>query len=148
MQHAADGYTVPVMRADTEDAFFALEFEDAPLEMAHGGPRIVFPDLYGWKSAKWLCRLELMSEYAPGFWETLGCHRRGRVELEERFEAGWKLWVWRCLAAAPGLYRRIFGYDVWVWVMQTGGQALGSIVERWLPWLHDARKMRPSGITT
>ena len=139
-QRSADGYAVPVARADAEDAdnFFAVGLEGAPLPMEHGGPRLVLPKLYGWKSAKWLCELRFATAYPPGFWERLGCHARGRVAHEERFAAGWTAWLWGLLAGAPGLYRRLFGHDVWVWVMQAGGAALGAAISRWLPGLHTA----------
>jgi len=132
VQRAADGYTVPVAREDAmaADAFLALAFDGQPVPMEHGGPRLVFPALYGWKSAKWVVELELALRYEPGFWERLGCHPRGRVARNERFREGWSAAVWAWLAAAPGVYRRLGGHDVWVFVMQAGGNALGAVVRR------------------
>jgi len=56
-QIGADGYTVPVDRRDVENsgAFLALgDGEGKILSKEHGGVRIIFPKLYGWKSAKYL----------------------------------------------------------------------------------------------
>jgi DMSO/TMAO reductase YedYZ molybdopterin-dependent catalytic subunit len=41
--------------------------------------------LYAWKSAKWLKRIELVSEDEPGFWERAGYHDVGDPWREERF---------------------------------------------------------------
>lgn len=128
VQRSADGYSAPVCRTDATDAFLALAVDGQPLSMEHGGPRLVLPALFGWKSAKWMVELELLGSYRPGFWERLGCHPRGRVRLNERFREGWSAAVWAWLAAAPGFYRRLGGYDLWIFVMQAGGSALGAAV--------------------
>ena len=41
--------------------------------------------LYFWKSAKWVSRLEFMTEDSLGFWESYGYHRHGDPWKEERF---------------------------------------------------------------
>ena len=84
-QISADGYTVGVDARDVTGAFLAVEDGNAAmLSKDHGGPRLVFPTVYGWKSAKYLTRVRLLRRYEDGFWERLGCHRRGRWALEER----------------------------------------------------------------
>lgn len=130
IQRSADGYTAPVCREDAMagGAFLALAFDGQPLGMDHGGPRLVLPTLFGWKSAKWMVELELLESFAPGFWERLGCHPRGRVHQNERFREGWSAAIWAWLAAAPGVYRRLGGYSAWVFVMQAGGSMLGAFV--------------------
>ena len=58
-----------------------------PLDPEHGGPfRLLVPHLYFWKSAKWLSRLELMTEDRPGFWEQNGYHDRGDPWTEQRYQ--------------------------------------------------------------
>mmetsp|Transcript_18455 Transcript_18455/g.28488 ORF Transcript_18455/g.28488 Transcript_18455/m.28488 type:complete len:148 (-) Transcript_18455:539-982(-) len=104
--------------------------------MDHGGPRLFVPHLYGWKSAKWTVRWRFMKEYKPGFWEKLGCHARGRIWREERFQEGWITTVWKSLTFLAGLYRIIFGKQVWIFIMTKGGATLGTIVQAYLPWLH------------
>jgi DMSO/TMAO reductase YedYZ molybdopterin-dependent catalytic subunit len=46
---------------------------------------LLVPSRYGWKSAKWLCGLELMADDKPGYWEQRGYHMRGDVWKEERY---------------------------------------------------------------
>jgi DMSO/TMAO reductase YedYZ molybdopterin-dependent catalytic subunit len=48
--------------------------------------RLLVPHLYFWKSAKWVSRLELMTEDRPGFWEQNGYHDRGDPWLEQRYQ--------------------------------------------------------------
>ena len=88
MLHCADGYTtnlaVDAVRAP--DALFAHRRDGAPLEAAHGAPvRLVVPARYGWKSAKWVTGVELLTDDAPGYWERNGYHMRGDPWGEERF---------------------------------------------------------------
>ncbi len=48
--------------------------------------RLVVPELYGWKSVKWVRRLEFLPHDSPGYWEQCGYHMRGRVSKEEPFD--------------------------------------------------------------
>ena len=84
-----DGYStiIPFEELVDSEALIALEMNRRPLEPEHGYPaRLVIPQLYGWKSAKWIHRIEFIEEYRDGYWEALGYHPRGRVDLEERFK--------------------------------------------------------------
>jgi DMSO/TMAO reductase YedYZ molybdopterin-dependent catalytic subunit len=86
--HSYGGYTTNLPLADVLNgqAFVAYEYDGASLEPAHGGPaRLVVPHLYFWKSAKWIRGLRLMAEDQPGFWESLGYHKRGDPWREERY---------------------------------------------------------------
>ena len=48
----------------------AHEYDGEPLEPEHGGPaRLLVPQLYFWKSAKWVRGLRFMVSDEPGFWE-------------------------------------------------------------------------------
>jgi len=59
-----------------------------PITQEHGGPtRLIVPQLYAWKSAKWLAAIELMDHDRPGFWERNGYHLHGDPWREERY--GW-----------------------------------------------------------
>lgn len=52
-----------------------------PLEVAYGGPlRMVIPHLYGYKSAKWLIKIELTDHMRGGYWEDRGYSRSGIIE--------------------------------------------------------------------
>jgi len=56
------------------------------LPRAHGGPvRLVVPDLYGWKSVKWVTELRLVGRNVPGYWEERGYHDLGDPWREQRF---------------------------------------------------------------
>jgi DMSO/TMAO reductase YedYZ molybdopterin-dependent catalytic subunit len=86
--HAYDGYTTNVkldMFADS-DVLLAHSWEGKPLPREHGGPvRVVIPQWYFWKSAKWVNRIELTAEDRPGFWEIRGYHNDGDPWKEERY---------------------------------------------------------------
>ncbi len=70
----------------SEDVLLADTHDGQPISLEHGGPlRLVVPRLYAWKSAKWLKRIELVSEDEPGFWEQAGYHDVGDPWREERF---------------------------------------------------------------
>ena len=44
-----------------------------PLTREHGGPvRMITPQLYAWKGAKWINRIEFMDGDRKGFWENNG----------------------------------------------------------------------------
>jgi DMSO/TMAO reductase YedYZ molybdopterin-dependent catalytic subunit len=70
----------------SEDALVATHHDGQPLTLEHGGPaRLVIPQLYAWKSAKWLAALEFLAEDRAGFWERNGYHMNGDPWKEERF---------------------------------------------------------------
>ena len=88
LAHSLDGYTTNLtldqLRRDS--AMIADRFEMKPLNGLHGGPaRLIVPDLYFWKSAKWLRRIEIRSVEKLGFWETRGYHRNGDPWRQERY---------------------------------------------------------------
>ena len=83
------GYTTNLPLEDVTGgrAWVVDEYDGAPLPPEHGGPvRLLVPHLYFWKSAKWVRGLELVTEDQPGFWESLGYHRRGDPWLEQRYD--------------------------------------------------------------
>lgn len=89
MFHCEDGYSAPVPLEDAtkEDSILAFKLNGKPLSAEQGFPaRPFIPDLYGWKSAKWVNRIELLERYRDGYWETYGYHERGNVWEEERFK--------------------------------------------------------------
>jgi DMSO/TMAO reductase YedYZ molybdopterin-dependent catalytic subunit len=69
-----------------EDALVAFTHDGEPLSAEHGGPaRLIVPQLYAWKSAKWVAGLEFRATDQAGYWEQGGYHMRGDPWLEERF---------------------------------------------------------------
>jgi DMSO/TMAO reductase YedYZ molybdopterin-dependent catalytic subunit len=86
--HSYDGYTtnLPLAYFDDDDVLLAHAWEGKPIAREHGGPaRAIVPKLYFWKSAKWLRRIEFITEDRPGFWEERGYHDRGDPWIEERY---------------------------------------------------------------
>ncbi len=68
------------------DALVALTHDGEPLSTEHGGPaRLIVPQLYAWKSAKWVAGVEFRETDQAGFWEQNGYHMRGNPWQEERF---------------------------------------------------------------
>src|SRR5438128_987855 len=52
----------------------------------HGGPRrVITPQLYAWKGAKWVARLELMKQDVLGYWERRGYSNTGHPWREDRY---------------------------------------------------------------
>jgi DMSO/TMAO reductase YedYZ molybdopterin-dependent catalytic subunit len=85
-----DGFTTNIPLADflAEDALIATMHDGEPLSLDHGGPaRLIIPQLYAWKSAKWLCGIELLQRDRAGFWEANGYHMHGDPWKEQRH--GW-----------------------------------------------------------
>jgi DMSO/TMAO reductase YedYZ molybdopterin-dependent catalytic subunit len=88
MVEAEYGYTSNVPLADLmrPTTLFALKENGEPLPPEHGYPvRLVVPNLYAWKSVKWVRGLEFMERDAPGFWERNGYHIYGDPFKEQRY---------------------------------------------------------------
>jgi DMSO/TMAO reductase YedYZ molybdopterin-dependent catalytic subunit len=88
MVHAENGYTANVPLADLQrpSTLFALKHNGEPLPPEHGYPlRLVVPNLYAWKSVKWVRGIEFMAQDAPGFWEQNGYNIYGDPFKEQRF---------------------------------------------------------------
>ena len=68
-----------------DDVLLADQLRGEQLPLAHGAPlRFLLPELYGYKSVKHLCRLELMTEFEPLETGRFIEHARARADLEER----------------------------------------------------------------
>jgi DMSO/TMAO reductase YedYZ molybdopterin-dependent catalytic subunit len=69
---------LPIEYFLAEDALVAWSHDGRPIPPEHGGPvRLVVPQLYAWKSAKWIKGLTFLPEDRAGFWEEGGYHMRG-----------------------------------------------------------------------
>jgi DMSO/TMAO reductase YedYZ molybdopterin-dependent catalytic subunit len=90
--HAYDfGWTtnIPLDALLAPDALVATHHDGEPLAPEHGAPaRLIIPQLYAWKSAKWIGGIELIEQDKAGFWERNGYHMNGDPWQEERF-GGW-----------------------------------------------------------
>jgi DMSO/TMAO reductase YedYZ molybdopterin-dependent catalytic subunit len=75
MTHGSDGYStnLPLWEALKPDVLVVHTVDGKPLDRAHGGPaRIVVPQLWAWKGAKWVNRIELLTHDKRGYWEIRG----------------------------------------------------------------------------
>jgi DMSO/TMAO reductase YedYZ molybdopterin-dependent catalytic subunit len=85
---AAHGYTanVPLREALAPNILIAHKYEGSPLARSHGAPaRVLVPDLYFWKSAKWITGVRFVASDRPGYWETRGYHNHADPWKEERY---------------------------------------------------------------
>jgi DMSO/TMAO reductase YedYZ molybdopterin-dependent catalytic subunit len=85
---AANGYTANVRLAEAlaPKVLIAHQHDGKPLTRPHGPPaRALVPDLYFWKSAKWLTGIRFVQKDRPGYWETRGYHNHADPWKEERY---------------------------------------------------------------
>jgi len=66
--------TLTLPQALLPNVMLALDMDGEPLSRGHGFPaRIVMPRMYGYKSVKWVTRIEARTTYTDlGFWEQRG----------------------------------------------------------------------------
>jgi DMSO/TMAO reductase YedYZ molybdopterin-dependent catalytic subunit len=87
MAYSDGGYTtnLPLDVVMDDDVLVAHTYDGRPLEPDHGAPlRLLVPKRYFWKSAKFLRRIEVMSEDRMGFWELNGYHNDADPWKEQR----------------------------------------------------------------
>jgi len=85
---AEEGYTanVPLKDLVRPEVLFAFDHDGQPLEPEHGGPlRLVVPQLYAWKSVKWVRGFTVLDHDQLGFWERNGYHEYGDPWKEQRY---------------------------------------------------------------
>lgn len=85
---AAHGYTANVRLDEglADNCLVTWEHEGRPLRRPHGAPvRALIPDLYFWKSSKWLTGIKFTRRDEPGFWETRGYNNHADPWKEERY---------------------------------------------------------------
>ena len=67
--------------ARRSDVIIALRMLGGPVTHDHGGPvRIYAASMYGYKSTKWLSRIELTRDEIPGYWEHRGYSINGTIK--------------------------------------------------------------------
>jgi DMSO/TMAO reductase YedYZ molybdopterin-dependent catalytic subunit len=73
--HAGGAYSssLPLDLVTAPDTLLADTLDGAPLPAQHGGPlRLVVPQQLGYKSVKWVVRMEVTDAPVPGYWERRG----------------------------------------------------------------------------
>jgi sulfoxide reductase catalytic subunit YedY len=74
-RHAGGGYlsSLPLEIVMAPDTILADTLDGATLPPRHGGPlRLVVPQQLGYKSVKWVVRIEITDVSVPGYWEQRG----------------------------------------------------------------------------
>jgi DMSO/TMAO reductase YedYZ molybdopterin-dependent catalytic subunit len=83
---AANGYTTNVRLDEGLAGMVTYRLDGKPLSLDHGAPvRGLVPNLYFWKSAKWITGIKFVREDQPGYWETRGYHNHADPWKEERY---------------------------------------------------------------
>ena len=88
MTYAYDGYTtnVSLEEALKDDVLLVHSWNGAPLTREHGGPvRMITPQLYAWKGAKWINRIEFLTKNKLGFWEERGYSNTAYPWRDDRY---------------------------------------------------------------
>ncbi len=77
------GYTTVVPLKDLENPRVLLAYgvNGEMIEVEYGGPlRMVIPNLWGYKSCKWLGGIDFIEQMEGGYWEDRGYTRSGIIE--------------------------------------------------------------------
>jgi DMSO/TMAO reductase YedYZ molybdopterin-dependent catalytic subunit len=85
---AAHGYTsnVPFKEAIGPTDLITYRMNGKPFAIENGAPvRALVPDLYFWKSAKWITGVKFVVDDEPGYWEVRGYHNHADPWREERY---------------------------------------------------------------
>lgn len=88
LTHGLDGYTTNLSldEALKDDVLLVHTWNGQPLPYEHGGPvRVITPQLYAWKGAKWICRLEFLTHDVLGFWEERGYSNTAHPWRDDRY---------------------------------------------------------------
>lgn len=65
--------SLTLAEANRPDVIVAYSMLGGPVSVEHGGPvRLYVAPMYGYKSLKWLSRIEVVDQVEPGYWETVG----------------------------------------------------------------------------
>jgi DMSO/TMAO reductase YedYZ molybdopterin-dependent catalytic subunit len=79
--HCADGYysSIDIKELIEHEAFLAYKMNDQEI-LQFGYPlRLAIPGKYGYQRAKWIVRIELVTDERKGYWAQLGLPDRGNL---------------------------------------------------------------------
>jgi DMSO/TMAO reductase YedYZ molybdopterin-dependent catalytic subunit len=77
------GYSTTVLSKDLKNPRVLLAYgvNGVSIEAEYGGPlRMVVPNLWGYKSCKWVGKIEFIGQEEGGYWEDRGYTRSGMIE--------------------------------------------------------------------
>lgn len=85
---SADGAYTDALTLDqalVPDVMLAYSMNGQPLPLNQGQPlRLVVPEMYGYKSVKWVNKIDLVSNPGPGYWEVRGYDVDAYIEKRDR----------------------------------------------------------------
>ncbi|MHA2050973.1 MAG: molybdopterin-dependent oxidoreductase [Promethearchaeota archaeon] len=87
---ADEGFTttVPLEKLHAENTILALTYEGESISEKHGGPvRPIIPNLYFYKSAKWVLRISFLKEDRLGYWERGGYSNKADPWKQQRYSS-------------------------------------------------------------
>jgi len=80
--------SLTLRQARLPDVLLAYEQDGKPLPRVHGAPlRLVIPEMYGYKSVKWVERITVAPEAEVGYWEVRGYDRDAWVGKSNGYES-------------------------------------------------------------
>ena len=85
---SGDGYStsLPLSELMGEDVLLALSLDGKSLTAEHGGPlRLIVPQKYGYKSAKWVQMIKFTVQKELGYWEERGYSDTADPWTEDRY---------------------------------------------------------------
>lgn len=78
---------VPLRELDHPRALLVDGVEGEPIETEYGAPlRLMMPNLWGYKSCKWIEEIHFTDRMIPGFWEERGYSLDGEIERHETLD--------------------------------------------------------------
>ena len=83
-----DQYTTNISIEDAmkSDVLIVHQVNGGPLPKEHGGPvRMITPQLWAWKGAKWIRKIEFLKSDRRGFWEVRGYSNSAIPWLNDRY---------------------------------------------------------------
>ncbi len=86
----ADDYTesIPIEKALQPDTILVYEMNDQILPKNHGFPtRLLVPDIYGMKNAKWVTEIEVVEYDFKGYWQNRGWSDVAVMNVTSRIDA-------------------------------------------------------------
>ncbi|CAO2656394.1 Nn.00g051970.m01.CDS01 [Neocucurbitaria sp. VM-36] len=116
---------LPLDKALSKEVLIAYEMNGQPLGRERGGPvRLVVPGWFGTNSTKWLCKLSLREERAPGPYTTRFYNIKDQDDPKGRMIPVWKVDVNSMIVRpAPDTVMRGFETEVEGWAWSHGGVA-------------------------
>ena len=78
--------TVSIEKLMADNTILALSYDGHPITDKHGGPvRAIIPDLYFYKSAKWVIKINFLEKDKLGYWERYGYSNKADPWKEQRY---------------------------------------------------------------